>query len=127
MTERGYTFLISLGTALAWASWFVVLIFIDPEQSKFFGLTLFFSSLFLALLGSIYFLSYWLRNRIFGIELSFKNLAVSTRQAILFTVLIITTLWLQSQQLLTLYNEILLVAALTVIEFFFIIKRARRV
>ena len=127
MTERGYSFLILLGTALAWASWFAVLILIDPEQSKFFGLTLFFSSLFISLLGTIYFLSYWLRNRIFGTELSFKNLTVSTRQAFLFTVLIITTLWLQSQQLLTVYNEILLVAVLTVIEFFFIIKRARRV
>lgn len=123
MSSKIYTIIIFLGTIIFWYCWFLVLFFIDPSEAGFMGLMFFFVNLFFALIGSIFSFSFIIHTKIFGSHSVLKSIQISTRQAILFSILIIVSLWLQSQNLLTIYNIIIFIALLTLIEFLFISRK----
>lgn len=115
------------GTLLSYSGLAIVLTSIDPLTAGFFGFTLFYLSAFTALVGSLTVLGLLLR--VYALKrklLMTKQVAISTRQAVLLSAVFVGALMLQSMKILNWWNTFFLVGGLTVIEFF-IISLKRRV
>ena len=113
------------GAAAAWAAWWSVMTHLDPVSGGAAAQGYFFSTLFLALVGTIYFVGYLLQARLIGRQPPAECARVSTRQALLFATLVCASLALQGWRLLTWYNALLLIALLTFIELLFISRQRR--
>lgn len=123
MTLGIFSILMILGTVLSAVSFLIILFYIDPMQAGGLGILLFYAALILSLLGIIHLVGFFLRLKLFRRNNIFYTLSTALRQAIFFTILIVGTLFLQSQKILNWWNIILFVLALTVLEFFFVAKR----
>jgi len=126
MTLRQLLIIISIGTAICWATWLMVVINIDPTTSEMFGFLLFYMCLFCALLGS-FFLATFVWRKIFNKNsIEYQIVGTSFRQSFSFGILVILMLMLKSHDLLTWWNMLMVIAGLTLIEFFFLsFKRGR--
>lgn len=126
MTLRQLLIIISIGTTLCWATWLMVVINIDPTTSGTFGFLLFYTCLFCALLGS-FFLATFLWRKLFNKNsIEYQIVGTSFRQSFSFGILVILMLVLKSHDLLTWWNMLMVIAGLTLIEFFFLsFKRGR--
>lgn len=125
MTLRQYLVLMTVGAVFCWTIWVSVLYLIDPTAAGFLGFAFFYLSLFLALAGSLSVLGLLLRMK-FGKEGAvFKTVMTSFRQATLLSLLVIGSLILKSQGVLTWWNTIFLILALTILEFFFMSYKKR--
>ena len=113
----------ALSTAFCWLAWAMVILYINPFQAGILGFLFFYVSLLLALIGTFSLAGFLIRIILIKKEVISKLVGISFRQAILFAVLIVGLLFLQSKQLLTWWNILLLVLALTILEFFFISYR----
>ncbi|MFA6551637.1 MAG: hypothetical protein WCV41_03875 [Patescibacteria group bacterium] len=120
MTLKTYLTIMLLATAICWSAWTVVLQSINPETTNFIGFSLFYASLFLAIVGTSAIVGFLIRFILLRKELVFRQVAVAFRQSFLFAAVVIASLILQSFQLLTWYNALFLVMAVTVLEFFLI-------
>ena len=123
MTQRSYIFFIFIITLINGLFWAMTLNFINPEAAGFWGFVFFYFSLFFTLFGVIYLLSYFFHAKVFQWSSSFKNVQVSTRQAALFSALLVGCLVMQANNLLTWYNVILFIVILTLLEFLFMSKK----
>ncbi|PIT93770.1 hypothetical protein COU00_02555 [Candidatus Falkowbacteria bacterium CG10_big_fil_rev_8_21_14_0_10_43_11] len=120
MTLKTYLTIMFLATAICWAAWAVVINSINPETTNVIGFLLFYSSLFLAIVGTSAIFGFLIRFILLRKELVFRQVAISFRQSFLFASVIIASLILQSFRMLTWYNVLFLVVAVTVLEFFLI-------
>ncbi len=120
MSLNKYLFFMALGALISWGAWYLVLRTTDPLESGFLGFLFFYLTLFFALVGTFSVIGFFIRKLALKDELAFRHVVVSFRQAILFSILITGSLILQSLSLLTWWNIILFILALTVLEFFFI-------
>lgn len=118
MTLRQLLIVMTVATGICWLVWAGVLFQADPTDSGLIGLVFFYASLFLSLLGTFFLLSFLWRKLFNKFALEFRLVGVSFRQSFFFACLIVGVLFLQSQQFLTWWNLLLLVAAVTIIEFF---------
>lgn len=109
----------SIVTALCWAAWVIVITKIDPTSSGMIGHAAFYTSLFLALVGTFGLLGLFTRMTFRKNIIAFRHMSPSIRQAILFSLLLVAALLLQGQRLLTLHAIVFLVLGLTILEFFF--------
>ncbi len=126
MTLKQLLIIISIGTALCWATWLMIVINVDPTTSEFFGFLLFYTCLFCALLGS-FFLATFLWRKIFNKNsIEYQIVGTSFRQSFSFGILVILMLTLKSHDLLTWWNMIMVIVGLTLIEFFFLSFRRGR-
>lgn len=125
MRPGWYNFLMLLGTASAWAAWILVVTQYHPETGGLRAFGYFFTSLFLTLLGTIYFIGYVLQTRLIGRLTVLQSVRSCTRQALLFATLLTASLALQGWRLLTWYNAVLLIALLTFVELLFITREHR--
>ncbi|MDD5109801.1 MAG: hypothetical protein PHI63_01120 [Patescibacteria group bacterium] len=125
MRTGWYNFFMFIGTVCSWAAWIMVLTQYHPNSSGSIAFVYFFASLFLALLGTIFLLSYFLQARIIGRLSALQSIRSCTRQAILLSALLVFSLALQGWRLLTWYNAVLLIALLTLIELLFITRERR--
>ena len=125
MSLRFYIILMVLGTAVCWGAWALVLIFLDPASADWLGFLLFYSSLYLALVGSFAIIGMGLRLLFAQSGGVFREVAIAFRQAFFFGFMVIAALLLQKEGLFTWWNMLLLVAALTLIELFFLAMRHR--
>ena len=117
MTIKQYLWLMLICTVLCWGGFLMVLFFINPESVGELGFVMFYASLFFALIGTLALLSYLFRlvfNRIYTRQ---EKVQVSFRQAVFFSVVIVGSLFLQSHNLMTWLNSILLVLLVTFLEF----------
>jgi len=124
MTQKMFFFFIIFITLINIIIFGFTIGFINPEATGKWGFIFFYSSLFLLLFGAILFISYFVHVAIMRWTSTFKNIQVSTRHGLLFSLLITGSLMLQSRRLLSLLNLVLLVLLLTFIEFLFILKRS---
>lgn len=115
----------SICTLFCWLAWILVVNLIDPTETGVLGFGFFYSSLFLACLGTMSILGFWLRMKIFRDEIVYKQVGTAFRQAVMFSILVVGSLFLQSKSLLTWWNIILFILALTVFEFFFLSYKKR--
>jgi len=123
MTLRTYLTIMLLTTAICWTAWVIVLLTVDPFTTNLVGYLLFYISLFLALVGSAAILGFLVRFIALRQELVFRQVAIAFRQAFSFSILVIALLILQSKGMLTWWNIFLLIAGLTMLEFFLISYR----
>ena len=125
MTLRQYVVLMTLGTFLCWGAWFLVVMYLDPATAGWLGFGFFYSSLFLALVGSFSLIGLGFRLYILQSEVVFRQVSVAFRQALSFSVLMTVGLFLESKDLLTWWNAVMLVLAVTLVEFAVISLRYR--
>lgn len=116
-------FFFFFGTLLAWASWLVVLLYIDPTTIGTLGYVLFYACLSLALIGSFFLVGNSFRKTFFRRQLAAQRVSTSLRQALLFSILLITTALLQSFSLTRWWNMTLLIVLLTLLELFFVTRQ----
>lgn len=120
MTLRAYLIIMSLATGICWMTFVVVLNMIDPFVTNRIGFALFYGSLFLAIMGTASIVGFLVRFACLKHELAFRSVKAAFRQSFLFALLIVATLFLNSQGFLTWLNLILLVAGLSLMEYFLI-------
>lgn len=115
-------FLLSMGfaTALCWFGFFMVILFISPQEIGSLTFLLFYLILGLATVGTLTILGFLVRKLFNKNELAFEHVIVSFRQAIWMGLILIISLYLQSKQLLTWWNAVLLILSLGLIEFFYL-------
>jgi len=118
MSLRWYLIVMILATLLCWLAFVFIIRTINPEITNWLGFTLFYISLFLALVGSSSMLGFIIRFVALKHELVSQSVTTSFRQSFLFAIFIIIVLFLLSHNLLTWFNLIFLIIGLSVLEFF---------
>lgn len=127
MTLRQYLALMTSGTAIAWTAVYLIVTNVDPFKAPLAVFVVFYASLFLALTGAFSVIGFILRIALLKQQLVVsRHVAISFRQSLLLAALLSFALYLNSRQLLTWWNALIIVAALTVLEFFFISTKIRQ-
>lgn len=116
MSIRGYVFLMLIGTLLSWVAFGGVTANTTPESAGVAGFALFFSTLYVALVGTFALIGLVLRKFLMRSEIPSRQVWVSFRQSFSFALLIVVALFLQSKSLLYWWNLLFLVIALTFVE-----------
>jgi len=117
MSLKQYLFVMIFATVLAWIGWIIVINSVNPETSGLEGITLFYVSLLLALVGTFAVLGFGLRSLTQKEELPYRLVLLSFRQSLFFSLLIVGVLMLKASQALRWWNVLLLVIVLTLMEF----------
>ncbi len=107
-------------TLACWGAFGFVLWNIEPGDTNYIGLGLFYASLFLSLSGTTAIIGFLVRFIGLKKELAFRSVKVAFRQSFLFAFLIIAVMYLSSKDLFTWLNLFLLVAGLSLLEYFLI-------
>jgi len=113
-----------LATVLAWLGFFIIISSFDPTEGSWLVYAMFYSILFLSILGTLSLLGFLIRS-IFNHKKSRPRLLAteSFRQAIIFSVVLVIAMMLQAGRILTWWNMILLVVLATVVEFVILVFR----
>lgn len=116
----------SIGTLFSWVAWLMVLFTLDPFSGGWLVLGLFYVSLFLALIGTLslinFFLRYWWEKE----KIVFRQFSIAVRQSLLITSGVIVALMLQSIRLLNIWSLGALALLLIVTEMFFLAGQVGR-
>jgi hypothetical protein len=124
MTLKSYLWGMRISAVTAFAAWFLVALYIDPEKSGIAGQTLFYASAFLFLAGLAILFFTWLRRKTGGKdEVALVYVGVSFRQGILTALLIIGLLIFQQYRILTWWDGALLVAGIFLVELYFLTRK----
>lgn len=121
MSLYKYVIVFGVCTLFCWVAWFFVLLLMNPTTDGLLALVLFYLSLSLALvgtfsiLGGIFRLAVLRKN-----EIPHRGMNIASRQSVLFTILIIASLILQSQDYLTWWILLTLIFVLSFVELFFV-------
>ena len=126
MTLRQYILTMLLATVLCWAAVVFVILNVDPFQSGSVGFIFFYTSLFLALLGSISILAFFIYKLIGDRALPmFRHVQASFKHAVLFAIFIVTFLFLQGKNLLNFWNTMVLLSVFVLILSFTVSLKKR--
>ena len=127
MTLRQYLVIMAAGTALSWVSVGLIVTTVDPSDTQGVVFGMFYASLFLALTGLLSIVGLALRVVVLKKQfLISRQVAVTFRQAVLLSTLVVVSLALQSKALFTWWTAVLVVAALTMLEFFFVSTKVKQ-
>jgi len=126
MTLRKYIIFLSIATIFCWTAWIFVLKYTNPNHAGWMGFFLFYLSLFVSLVGTFSIFGIAIRSLMKKEEVIYKKIDVSSRQSIILSLLIIISLILQSQRLMTWWNFLILLSLMSFIEIFFISHRKFR-
>ncbi len=118
MLLKHYLIWMLVGTLISWVALGLVLTYINPEIASQTGLVLFYGSVFLSLSGTITLLGFLWRRLRYRDEVLFRQVSTSFRQGILLSLVVIATLFLQANRLLSWWNLLLLVGGLSLLEYF---------
>ena len=117
MSLRQYLILMSLGTLICWAIWFIVLKNIDPTESGLLGYIFFYLSLFLSFAGTFSVIGFFIKQKFTKSDVVvFKHVRHAFRQGILISSLLIVSLIMLQLSLLNLITGILLVVLFLILE-----------
>ena len=122
MTLKRYLILMSLATVLCCLAWLSVIFYINPQEAGLLGFSLFYISLFLALVGLFALVGCFIKIWFLPQPIA-KQVIVAFRQAIWFSILIIFCLVLQSQRLLAWWTIVLFIVLLALIESLFLFSK----
>jgi len=117
MTLKNYLILMLATTLVCWGIFGFVLFTIDPFATNLIGFILFYSALFLAIMGTSSIVGFLVRFSLLKQKLAFRAVSEAFRQSFLFSFLISFALFLLSKNLFTWLNLIFLVGALALAEF----------
>ncbi|OIP23501.1 hypothetical protein COX95_01380 [bacterium CG_4_10_14_0_2_um_filter_33_32] len=124
MTLSSYLIGIGISTILCWVAWILTLLNIDPYNAGNIGLISFFMSLFFALIGTLTIVGFYLRIWFSKNEQYYENITVSFRQAILISIAVLGLLGLQSLKILNIFDGILFVLSIILLESYFLARRS---
>jgi hypothetical protein len=125
MTLKHYLTLMIIATLACWGAFIFILNTVNPEITNWLGFVLFYCSLFLAVSGLAAIVGFLVRFWLLKQKLAFYSVNSAFRQSFLFGLLIISVLLLLANELLTIFNVVLLVIIITLIEFFLISHRKK--
>jgi hypothetical protein len=127
MTLKQYLVVMGTGTLLAGAAVAMILTTVDPADTQSIVFAALYICLFLALTGLLSIIGFLLRVWLLRKDqLLSRQVLVAFRQAVLLSAVLVTALVLQSRSLLNLFNAVLIVVGLTLLEFFFITAKIMR-
>lgn len=127
MNLRQYLIVLTLGTAVALSSWFIVLLAIDPLNAGSLAFLAFYVTMMCGLSGLLTIVGTIGRARKYSEEHVGLAVARSLRQAVLLTILVTGCLALLSQGYFSTTTAVLLIALVAVIEFLFLsLNRSER-
>ncbi|MFC1612969.1 hypothetical protein ACFL23_01420 [Patescibacteria group bacterium] len=118
MTLKQFLTWMAIGTALCWSMFLLVLFRIDPNTGNI-AILFFYSSLFLSIIGALSIIEICVRIFLLKKAIIFTQVKTSFRHSVMFSILFITVLFLQSKKLLAWWNILFLIIALTVLECLF--------
>ncbi|MFH1233786.1 MAG: hypothetical protein V1649_04025 [Patescibacteria group bacterium] len=124
MSLTKYLITMFAGTFISFVAWVYILLNIDPTQTSILGFVFFYASLGLTLVGLFSLIGFGARKIFMKQELDFRHVYVSFRQAVFISFILIAVLLLQSYNLFSWLNIILLIIALTALDFFLVSKRS---
>ncbi len=117
MSLRFYLALMSIGTLLCWVAWFFVITNIAPDEAGIMGMIFFYTSLFMALVGTVSVIGFAIRKKLIKNEDAvLRHVSHTFRQSIFIAGLAIITLYLKAHDLLAWWNLVLLVVLFIVLE-----------
>ena len=119
MFKNTYLLSIIIATIFGWASWGVVIKKLSPFTSPELALSLFYSSLFIALTGTFALLIYYLKALLNKGRPHSVQMNVAIRQGILISAMIVVALAFQRLKVLTWWDGLLLLFIVLLIEFYF--------
>lgn len=109
MTLRQYITTMIFATLLCWVAWGFVIINVDPFEVNALGFVFFYVSFFLALLGTISLIIFFVYRFFASRDLPlFRYVQISFRQALVISVFLVGFLYLQGRGYLNLWNGSLL-------------------
>ena len=111
-------FMILLATLISWSAWLLVLFKLDPFTSPKLALPLFFISSLLAFSGTFTLILFFLKRWRAGDHLYVKHITISLRQGILLSACTCLCMGLLMLGLLRIWNGLLLVAFMMLLEFY---------
>lgn len=111
-----------LSTLVALAALALVIRLVDPARDGVLGQALFHVSLFFSITGLATLFLFWLRRKFSGNEAVYENVGVSFRQGMLVALAVSGMLLLQSFRILLWWDAGLVLAAVLLIELWFLSK-----
>jgi len=126
MTLRSYLTIMIITNLVAWSIFSFILNLVDPAFTNWIGFLLFYVSLFIAISGTAAIIGFLVRFVALKKDLIFYSVKTAFRQSFLFAFLIVASLFLSAQDLLTWINLLLLIIILTIFEFFLISYGTKR-
>lgn len=117
MSLYAYLWGIRIFLLLSLCAWIGIVLAVDPYQAGTVGTGLFFVSLFGTILGSMVLFITWVYRKALGVSGATHHLGGAFRQAFLLSLFMILTVFLQMEQLLTWWVDLLLLSAILLIEF----------
>jgi len=125
MNIKQLLIVVSAATAIFWIVWLVITAQINPDDTDFFGFLLFYLTLFFSLLGTFFLVSFAYRKVFSKFSLEYNIVGTSFRQSFFLALLFVSLLILQGIEMLNIINALLLVAAVVILEFFFLSYKRR--
>lgn len=122
MIHGTYLLAILIATAFGWASWIVVINKLSPFTTPQLALSLFYSSLFVALTGTLSLIIYYIRAWLNKGEVSNTHVNIALRQGVLLSAMICIGILFQRLKVLTWWDGLLLLAIVLLIEFYFMAR-----
>ena len=110
----------AVATTVAFVGWALVLFYIDPISSGYMGLVLFYTTLFLGLMGFFTLISFSLKRWVSNNEIIFAYVASSFRQGFWLAVIIVGLLIMQAARILNWWDTLLFVGSIALLELYFI-------
>ncbi len=121
MNLKQYLILMSLGTAICFTAWILILLNVNPAEGSWPGFVLFYISLFLSLIGLLALIGFVARVWIIkSQDIVSREVIKAFRQAILFSTLFVGSLFLLRAGYLNWWTMLIYIALLAILEFFFI-------
>lgn len=117
-TYKQYLITIAITAVISWIAWIMVITKLDPYESTGLALTLFFLSLFFAMIGSFTLLGFGLRRWLGKDEVYYHHLSVSLRQGLLLSACTLLCIVFLILGILKWWNGLLLVTIAVLIEMY---------
>ncbi len=122
MSHNRYLSIIGIAGILSWVAFLVVFFKMDPTESTGLAMALFFLSLFFALVCTFTVAGFYFRVWLNKNEIYYNHINVAFRQGILLTLIALGCLLFQLLGVLTWWSGLLFIAAVTLVEFYFMAK-----
>ena len=116
MNLKQYLIIMSGCTLIALSAFVGVLLFFDPFASGTSALVLFYASLLLFLVGIFSVVGFVIRHYMNPTTIVFRDVIVSARQALLFSLILCLSLLMKQVGVLSILNVVLLIALLSLLE-----------
>lgn len=127
MTHHRYLSIIAAAGIFSWIAWVVVIHRMDPKigltQINGLSLGLFYLSLFFALACTFTVLGFYFRVWLNKNEIYYQHIHIAFRQGVMLTLIALGCLTFQVLGILTWWSGLLLIASITLVEFYFMARQ----